>query len=102
MLLISSGLLRKSWVVVLRVCHEERLGFRRLLPDYRLLLLDYRLLLQDFPLRHPDSRLQGLQKGCSVGLGGLVPLLLRVVLIPPPSLFQQRKIVGLWVAVGLV
>ena len=72
----------------------EGLGFPLLL-DYRLLLLDYRLLLQDFPLRHPDSLLQGAQKGCLMGLGCLVLLLRLVVPILLLWLSQQMRIRGL-------
>ena len=62
-----------------------------LLQGY-LLLRDYLLLRQDFPLCHPDSLLQGAQKGCSMGLGGFVLLLLWVVPILRPLLFQLRRI----------
>ena len=82
--------LRRSWVVVLIVCHVGDSGFPLLLC----LLLGYHLLLQDFPLLHPDSLLQGAQKGYLMGLGRLALPLHRVVPILLLWLFQRMKIRG--------
>ena len=84
--------LRKLWAVALRVCHVEGPDFH-LLP---LLLCGYLLLLQDFPCLHPDSLLQGAQKGCLMDLGDLVLLPLLGVLIPPQLLSLRKRTKGLW------
>ena len=76
----------------------EGLGSLRLL----LLLLGYLLLLQDFPRRHPDSLLQGAQKGCLAGLGCLDLLLLLEVLIPLRLFFLPMRTGELWGVVALV
>ena len=89
MLQIFGDRLRRSWAVVPRVCHLEGLDFPLLL----LLLWGYlRLLLQDFPRLHPDSHLQGAQKGYSMGLGCFVLPLRQVVPILPLRLSQRMKI----------
>ena len=91
MLRISGDRLRKWWAVAPRVCHVEG-------PDFPLLLLlqGYLLPLQDFPRRHPDSLLQGAQKGCLMDLGGLVLPLRLGVLILLRLLFLRMRTTDLW------
>ena len=84
MLQIFGDRLRKLWAVVLKVCHVGG-------ADYLLLLRGYLLLLQDFPRLHPDSLLQGAQKGFLMGSRYLVLLPHLVVLIRWQWLFLWTR-----------